>query len=310
MKKILITGGAGFIGSNLCKKLIKENHIICLDDLSCSSINNVKDLIKLKNFKFINHDISNPIKLKVDEIYNLACPASPINYQKDPIKTMKTNIYGALNTLNLSLSNNCKILQASTSEVYGDPLVTPQKETYWGNVNSVGIRSCYDEGKRSAETLFFDHSRIHKTKIKIVRIFNTYGPNMAINDGRVVSNFIVKSLLNKPIEIYGNGHQSRCFCYIDDLIEGLMNMMKSPVNFKGPVNIGSNKVVSVIDLAKKIKKITNSKSKIIFKEALSDDPKSRKPDLELCKNKLKWKSKVSIDEGIRRSVQYFKNEIF
>lgn len=306
-KKILVTGGIGFLGTNLILKLIKDKNvnIICVDNLQTSFSKNLNLFKNYKNFKFIKHDVIKKIDIKVDEIYHLACAASPPHYQKDPIHTLKTNFMGSLNLLNLSKKNKSKILLSSTSEVYGDPLCSPQKEIYLGNVNPIGIRGCYDEGKRVAETLFMDFRRQYKTKIKIARIFNTYGPYMNPNDGRVVSNFIIKCLKNENIEIYGNGNQTRSFCYVDDLINGLIKLMKSKSSFTGPVNIGNISELRVIDLAQKIKNITGSKSKIINKPLPEDDPKIRKPDIKLAKKELNWSPNVNLNDGLEKTIRYF-----
>ncbi len=306
-KNILVTGGAGFIGSHLCEALLKLGHnIICLDNLLTGSVNNISHLINDSNFEFINHDIVNPFyKDKIDEIYNLACPASPIHYQYNPIKTIKTCTIGVINMLGLAKKNNAKILQASTSEVYGDPQIHPQKEDYNGNVNMLGFRSCYDEGKRCAETLFMDYKREHDLKIKIVRIFNTYGSNMTKNDGRVVSNFILQALNNQDITINGDGSQTRSFQYIDDLIEGMIKMMNSQNNFVGPVNLGNPNEISIKKLALKILKLTNSKSKVVFKDLPDDDPKRRKPSISLAIKNLNWKPKYDLDKGLLNTIKYF-----
>ncbi len=306
-KTILITGGAGFLGSHLCDLLIKQNHnLICIDNLDTGSHQNIKHLIDLENFKFINHDICLPLdNFKVDEIYNLASPASPPHYQRDPIFTAKTNVVGAINLLDLAKRNNSKIFQASTSEVYGDPTVHPQHEAYWGNVNPIGIRSCYDESKRCAETLFFDYNRVYNLAIKVVRIFNTYGPRMDKDDGRVVSNFIVQALNNDPITIYGTGKQTRSFCYVDDLIDGFIKLMNSDINITGPVNLGNPKEFTMIELANKIIELTNSKSKLTFKELPQDDPKKRKPNIQAAKDYLDWEPKFSLDEGLVKTIEYF-----
>tara|TARA_B100000989_G_scaffold294803_1_gene274583 strand:+ start:2109 stop:3068 length:960 start_codon:yes stop_codon:yes gene_type:complete len=312
-KKILVTGGAGFIGSHLCKALIELGHnVICLDNLFTGSINNISVLMDNINFEFVNHDITEPYyRDNIDEIYNLACPASPIHYQYNPIKTIKTCTIGVINILGLAKKNNAKILQASTSEVYGDPEVHPQHEDYNGNVNSIGPRSCYDEGKRCSETLFMDYHREHNLKIKIIRIFNTYGPNMAINDGRVISNFVMQAINDKVITIYGDGSQTRSFQYIDDLIDGMIKMMDTNNNFIGPVNIGNPHEISMNKLASTIIRLTNSKSKIIFKELPVDDPKRRNPDINLAKNKLNWAPNYSLELGLSYTINYFKelNEI-
>ena len=309
IKNILVTGGAGFIGSHLCKVLLELGHyVICLDNLLTGSISNIQDLKKNKNFEFVKHDITEPyFRDNIDEIYNLACPASPLHYQNKPIKTIKTCTIGVINMLGLAKKNNAKILQASTSEVYGDPEVHPQKEDYSGNVNVLGSRSCYDEGKRCAETLFMDYNREHNLNIKIVRIFNTYGPNMTKNDGRVVSNFILQALNNENITIYGDGSQTRSFQFIDDLIEGLLKMMDS--DFLGPINLGNPNEISMNKLASKVLKLTHSKSRIIFSELPQDDPKRRKPDISLAIKKLNWKPEYDLDYGLRDTIKYFKNLI-
>ena len=309
--RVLITGGAGFLGSHLCDRLIKKNYqVICLDNFSTGKKDNIKNLIKYKNFEIINGSITNKIKYKekIDQIYNLACPASPPQYQKNPVETIKVNFIGALNVLDLGLIHNSKILQASTSEIYGDPIEHPQKETYWGNVNPIGFRSCYDEGKRAAETLFFDYNRQYKSRIRVVRIFNTYGPNMDMNDGRVISNFICQSLQGKNITIYGKGMQTRSFCYVDDLIHGLISMMNNRHEFIGPVNLGNPKEATMIELAKKIINLTGSSSKIIFKKLPKDDPKKRKPSIKIAKLKLNnWQPKISLDAGLKKTIKYFDN---
>tara|TARA_Y100001954_G_C15689571_1_gene542034 strand:+ start:24 stop:983 length:960 start_codon:yes stop_codon:yes gene_type:complete len=310
-KNIIVTGGAGFIGSHLCKSLVQSNHnVICLDNLFTGSLSNIKDLETNKNFEFVNHDIIEPyFRENIDEIYNLACPASPIHYQINPIRTIKTCTIGVINMLGLAKKNNAKILQASTSEVYGDPDVHPQTEKYNGNVNPLGYRSCYDEGKRCAETLFMDYHREHNLNIKIVRIFNTYGPNMAINDGRVVSNFINQSLNHKDITIHGNGTQTRSFQFIDDLIEGLIKMMDTENCFIGPVNLGNPDEISIKELALKVLNLTNSKSKLINLELPDDDPKRRKPDISLATKNLNWKPICNLDQGLLYTIGYFKKII-
>lgn len=307
MKRIIITGGAGFLGSHLCERLLNEgNHIICVDNFFTGFYENIKHLTNNKNFEIIRHDITAPIHIECDEIYNFACPASPIHYQRNPVHTFKTSVLGILNMLNLARECNARLLQASTSEVYGDPLEHPQKETYWGHVNPDGIRSCYDEGKRGAETLMMDYNRQYKTDIKIIRIFNTYGPRMNENDGRVVSNFIIQALKNIPITVYGDGRQTRSFCYCDDLIDGTVKMMNSE-NFIGPVNLGNPIEMPVIDFAKIIIEATNSKSEIIFKELPKDDPVKRQPDISLAKEKLNWQPKYNLEDGLKKTIEYFEN---
>jgi UDP-glucuronate decarboxylase len=309
--KILVTGGAGFVGSHLCRRLLHEdNEVICADNFFTGSKTNVKDLIGNINFEMIRHDVTFPLYLEVDQIYNLASPASPIHYQNNPVHTTKTSVIGAINMLGLAKRVKAKILQASTSEVYGDPEVHPQTEAYWGKVNPIGIRSCYDEGKRCAETLFFDYWRQHKLDIRVIRIFNTYGPNMHPNDGRVVSNFIVQALQNKNITIYGDGSQTRSFQYVDDLIEGMIRMMNNDQNFIGPVNIGNPGEFTIKELAEKILKlIPESKSKIIYKDLPQDDPKQRQPDISLAKEKLNWKPKINLEEGLKKTITYFRQII-
>jgi len=310
MKNILITGGAGFLGSHLCDRLVKtNNNIICLDNFLTSSEENIKKLKSYDNFKFIEHDITVPLDLKVDQIYNLACPASPIHYQNNPVKTIKTCVYGTINLLDLAIKNKSQILQASTSEVYGDPEISPQHESYLGKVNPIGVRSCYDEGKRCAETLFFDYHRQYKLPIKVVRIFNTYGPKMALNDGRVISNLIIQALKNEDLTIFGNGEQTRSFCYVDDLIEVIIRMMNSDPSIKGPLNIGNPKEFRIIDLAKLILKITNSNSQINFIDLPSDDPKQRKPDIQKVKKTLNWEPETSLEDGLVKTINYFKKII-
>lgn len=311
MKKILVTGGAGFIGSHLCKRLLDEgNTVICIDNLQTSSKENIEELLKNPNFIFILHDVITPFVAKVDEIYNLACPASPIHYQFNPTKTIRTSVIGAINMLELAKESGAKILQSSTSEVYGDPSVHPQPETYWGNVNPIGIRSCYDEGKRCAETLFFDYHRQFNTKIRVIRIFNTYGPNMAENDGRVVSNFIIQALKNEDITIYGEGNQTRSFQYVDDLVNGMIKMMNNESDFIGPVNIGNPGEFTIKELAEMILKlIPESKSKIVYSQLPKDDPRQRKPDISLAKEKLDWEPTIRLEEGLVKTIEYFRNRI-
>jgi len=304
-KTILVTGGAGFIGSHLCKKLLNKNHkVICLDNLFTGTLKNIGEFENNNNFEFVNHDITKPYyRDKIDEIYNLACPASPIHYQSNPIKTVKTCTIGVINMLGLAKKNNAKILQASTSEVYGDPEIHPQKESYNGNVNSLGYRSCYDEGKRCAETLFMDYKREHNLNIRIVRIFNTYGPNMTKNDGRVVSNFILQALKREDITVYGNGSQTRSFQFIDDLVNGLLKMMNS--DFVGPINLGNPIELSMKDLATMIIRLTNSSSNIIYKNLPEDDPKRRKPDISLAKDLLDWNPIIDLETGLLKTINYF-----
>ena len=308
MKKILVTGGAGFVGSHLCKKLLDEgNEVICLDNFYTGNKNNISGLLSNKSFELLRHDVTFPIYLEIDQIYNLACPASPIHYQTDPVQTTKTSVHGAINMLGLAKRTKSKILQASTSEVYGDPTIHPQIESYWGNVNPVGIRSCYDEGKRCAETLFFDYYRQHKLKIKVARIFNTYGPHMHINDGRVVSNFIIQALKGEDITIFGDGTQTRSFCYVSDLVEALIKLMDSDDNFIGPVNLGNPDEFTMNELADLVIKLTNSSSKIVQKTLPEDDPKQRQPDITLAQTKLDWEPRVMLEEGLILTIRYFKN---
>ena len=310
MKRILVAGGAGFLGSNLCKKLVDEgNFVICLDNLFTGRMQNIENLIEKDNFEFIEWDVTQPIDLKVDQIYNAACPASPPAYQKSPTSTTKTCVYGAINMLDLATKNDATVLQFSTSEVYGDPIVHPQVESYRGNVNPIGIRSCYDEGKRVAESLMFDYAREFGTKIKVIRIFNTYGTNMDMNDGRVVSNFIVQALNGEDITIYGDGMQTRSFCFVDDLIEGIVRMMNSDELFQGPVNLGNPGEFTMLELAEKVINHTNSESKIVYRDLPKDDPTQRKPDISLAKEKLGWEPKINLDEGLEKSIDYFKKEL-
>jgi len=310
MKRILITGGAGFLGSHLCDRLIEQgNDVLCLDNFFTGSKENIIHLIGNPRFELIRHDIINPIFLEVDEIYNLACPASPVHYQYNAIKTIKTNVMGAINALGLAKRLKAKILQASTSEVYGDPEVHPQREDYWGRVNPIGIRSCYDEGKRAAECLMMDYHRQNRVSVKIARIFNTYGPRMAPDDGRVVSNFIVQALKGKDITVYGDGSQTRSFCYVDDMIDGLIRTMNTPDSFLGPVNLGNPVEFSIIDLAKTVIRMTNSPSKIIFNPLPQDDPTQRKPDISLAGEMLGWQPKIHLEDGLRETIAYFRKVI-
>lgn len=310
MKKILVTGGAGFLGSHLCERLLNEgNDVLCVDNFYTGSKNNVKHLLSNPRFELMRHDVTFPLYVEVDEIYNLACPASPPHYQFDPVQTTKTSVHGAINMLGLAKRLRAKILQASTSEVYGDPEIHPQTEDYWGRVNPVGIRSCYDEGKRCAETLFFDYWRQHQVDIKVVRIFNTYGPRMDPNDGRVVSNFIMQALQGKDITIYGDGQQTRSFCYVDDLIDGMIKMMNGPEGFTGPVNIGNPGEFTMLELAQQVISLTQSKSQLIFKPLPEDDPRQRQPNIELARKMLSWEPKYSLNDGLQLTINYFKNLI-
>lgn len=308
---ILVTGGAGFLGSHLCERLLDEGHkVICIDNFYSSEKDNILSLLNHSNFTFIEDDICDcRIDFNIDQIYNLACPASPIHYQSDPVKTVQTNVLGSLNMLELAKKNNAKIFQASTSEVYGDPKINPQSESYWGNVNPIGIRSCYDEGKRCAETLFFDYHRQYKLNIKVCRIFNTYGPRMHKNDGRVMSNFIIQALNNLPITIYGKGLQTRSFCYVDNLIEGIIKFMNTDNNIIGPINLGSNQEISIKDLALKIVELTKSKSNIQFLKPLSDDPMQRKPNLELAQKTIDWNPNIKLEQGINSTIDFFREKI-
>ena len=307
MKRILVSGGAGFIGSHLCTRLINEGHdVICLDNFFTGLKDNIMHLMDNHHFEVVRHDVTYPYSAEVDEIYNLACPASPIHYQHDPIQTAKTSVMGAINMLGLAMRLDAKILQASTSEVYGDPIVHPQPESYWGNVNPVGYRSCYDEGKRCAETLFMDYHRQNNVRVKIIRIFNTYGPRMLPNDGRVVSNFILQALHNEDITIYGDGKQTRSFQYIDDLVEGMIRMMNTEDEFTGPVNLGNPNEFPVLELAERIIRMTSSSSRIVFKQLPDDDPKQRQPDITLAKEKLSWQPTIELEDGLKRMIEYFK----
>jgi UDP-glucuronate decarboxylase len=305
-RKILVTGGAGFLGSHLCERLLAAGHdVLCVDNFFTGSKDNIAHLMANPYFELMRHDVTFPLYVEVDQIYNLACPASPIHYQFDPVQTTKTSVHGAINMLGLAKRVKARILQASTSEVYGDPEVHPQTEAYWGRVNPIGIRSCYDEGKRCAETLFFDYWRQHELQIKVVRIFNTYGPRMHPNDGRVVSNFIVQALKGEDITIYGDGQQTRSFCYVDDLVEVMIRMMDSPADFIGPVNIGNPGEFTMLELAEKVLKLTASKSKIVFKALPSDDPRQRKPDIALARAKLDWEPHVALEDGLKETIDYF-----
>jgi UDP-glucuronate decarboxylase len=305
--RVLVTGGVGFLGSHLCERLIKDgDDVICLDNFFTGQKRNVEHLIKNPYFELVRHDVTFPYYAEVDRVFNLACPASPPHYQYDPVQTTKTNVHGAINMLELAKRSGARILQASTSEIYGDPFIHPQLESYWGNVNPIGIRACYDEGKRCAETLFFDYYRQYNVGIKVVRIFNTYGPRMHPNDGRVVSNFIMQALKNEDITVYGDGQQTRSFCYVDDLIDALVLMMNSSMNFVGPINIGNPVEFTMIELAEKILSLTGSSSKIIHKQLPADDPKQRKPDITLAKNMLQWEPKVGLDDGLKETIDYFK----
>jgi UDP-glucuronate decarboxylase len=310
LKKILVTGGAGFLGSHLCDRLVAQgHHVLCVDNYFTGSKNNIEHLLDHKNFEVIRQDVCFPLYVEVDEIYNLACPASPFHYQWDPIQTMKTSILGSYNLLGLAKRTGAKILQASTSEVYGDPQVHPQTESYWGNVNPIGIRSCYDEGKRAAETLFYDYKRIHDVDIKIIRIFNTYGPRMAAHDGRVVSNFITQALQGRTISIYGEGEQTRSFCYVDDLISGMMKMMDTPDDMIGPVNLGNPNEFTIKQLAERVIALTGSKAKIEYHALPQDDPQQRRPDITLAKLVLDWEPTVQLEEGLTNTIEYFKQAL-
>ena len=310
MKKILITGGSGFIGSHLCERLLKEgNEVLCMDSFFTGAKRNIIHLLDNPYFELVRHDVTMPYCVEVDEIYNLACPASPIHYQFDAIQTIKTSVMGAINMLGLAKRVKAKILQTSTSEVYGDPSVHPQPESYWGNVNPIGVRSCYDEGKRCAEALFMDYHRMNGVNIKIIRIFNTYGPNMHPNDGRVVSNFIIQALKNQDITVFGDGSQTRSFQYVDDLIEGMIRMMNTDNSFIGPVNIGNPNEFTMLELAQKVIELTDSKSKIVFCPLPSDDPKQRKPDIQLAKTRLNWEPEIQLQEGLLKTIDYFKQII-
>jgi UDP-glucuronate decarboxylase len=309
-KRVLVTGGAGFLGSHLCQRLLADgNDVICLDNFFTGRKQNVAHLLGQPQFEVMRHDVTFPLYVEVDEIYNLACPASPVHYQHDPVQTTKTSVHGAINMLGLAKRLRCKILQASTSEVYGDPEVHPQSESYWGRVNPIGRRSCYDEGKRCAETLFFDYHRQHGLKIKVARIFNTYGPRMHEDDGRVVSNFIVQALSGRPITLYGDGQQTRSFCYVDDLIDGLVRLMGSPDDLTGPVNVGNPQEFTIRQLAEKVIKLTGSRSELAFQPLPSDDPRQRRPDISLAKSALGWAPSISLDEGLPKTIAYFRSQL-
>ena len=308
-KKILITGGAGFLGSHLIDRLLGEGHeAICVDNLFTGTKRNIEHLMTHKHFEFIRHDVTFPLYLEVDQIYNLACPASPIHYQYDPVQTIKTSVNGAINMLGLAKRTKARIFQASTSEVYGDPEVHPQPESYWGKVNPIGLRSCYDEGKRCAETLFFDYHRQYGLEIKVARIFNTYGPRMHPNDGRVVSNFIVQALRGQDITIFGDGQQTRSFCYVDDLIEGFLKMMQSDAQLTGPVNLGNPEEFTMLELAEQVLQLVGGKSKLVFKSLPSDDPRQRQPNITIARKELNWQPKVPLREGLKATIKYFKDE--
>ena len=310
MRKILVTGGSGFLGSHLCEKLLKKgNEVLCVDNFYTGTRQNISHLLNNPNFEVLRHDVCFPLFVEVDEIYNLACPASPVHYQHDPVQTTKTSVHGDINMLGLAKRLKAKIFQASTSEVYGDPAIHPQTEDYWGNVNPIGFRSCYDEGKRCAETLFFDYYRQHNLNIKVARIFNTYGPNMHPDDGRVVSNFIVQALKGENITIYGDGRQTRSFCYVDDLINGFVKLMDTDHGFTGPVNLGNPGEFSMLELAETVLSLTGSTSELIFKDLPEDDPKQRQPDISIAKGKLEWEPKISLKEGLEKTISYFETLI-
>lgn len=305
-ERIMITGGCGFLGSHLCEQLLAKGHeIICVDNCFTGTKRHIRNLLDHHRFEFLRHDVTFPLYIEIDQIYNMACPASPIHYQFDPVQTVKTSVHGAINMLGLAKRVRAKILQASTSEVYGDPEIHPQTEAYWGRVNPIGLRACYDEGKRCAETLFFDYHRQHRLKVKVARIFNTYGPRMHPNDGRVVSNFIVQSLKNAPITIYGDGSQTRAFCYVDDLVDGLVKLMETPDDFTGPVNIGNPEEFTILELAKKVIDLTGSKTKIVHAPLPEDDPRQRKPDISLASDKLNWQPTTTLEEGLKKTIAYF-----
>jgi UDP-glucuronate decarboxylase len=307
-KRILVTGGAGFLGSFLCERLLNDGHdVLCMDNFFTGRKANIAHLMDNKYFELMRHDVTIPVYVEVDEIYNLACPASPVHYQFDPVQTPKTSVHGAINILGLAKRIKAKVFQASTSEVYGDPSVHPQPESYWGNVNPIGVRSCYDEGKRCAETLFFDYKRQHNLEIKVARIFNTYGPRMHPQDGRVVSNFIIQAIKNEPITIYGDGTQTRSFCYCDDLVEGFIRLMNSDESITGPINLGNPGEFTMLELADNILKLTNSSSELIYEPLPEDDPKQRRPDISLAKEQLNWSPKIDLNEGLKKTISYFEN---
>jgi len=310
VSKVLVTGGAGFLGSHLCERLLADGHdVLCVDNYFTGTKRNVAHLMGNPMFELMRHDVTFPLYVEVDQIYNLACPASPVHYQHDPVQTTKTSVHGAINMLGLAKRVKARILQASTSEVYGDPQIHPQTEDYWGHVNPIGIRSCYDEGKRCAETLFFDYHRQHAVDIKVMRIFNTYGPRMHPNDGRVVSNFIVQALRGEPITIYGDGSQTRSFCYVDDLIDGMVRLMDTPDSFTGPVNVGNPNEFTMLELAKAVIELTEAKSDLVFKELPFDDPKQRQPDIALARAELDWEPTVQLSEGLTRTIDYFRGAL-
>lgn len=305
-ERIMITGGCGFLGSHLCEQMLAKGHeVICVDNCFTGTKRHIRNLLDHHRFEFLRHDVTFPLYVEIDQIYNMACPASPIHYQYDPVQTVKTSVHGAINMLGLAKRVKAKILQASTSEIYGDPEIHPQTENYWGRVNPIGLRACYDESKRCAETLFFDYHRQHQLKIKVARIFNTYGPRMHPNDGRVVSNFIVQALKNAPITIYGDGGQTRAFCYVDDLVDGLIRLMETADDFTGPVNLGNPVEFTILELARKVIELTGSNSKIVHEPLPQDDPKQRKPDISLAKSELQWEPKVTLEQGLKKTITYF-----
>lgn len=311
VKKILVTGGAGFLGSHLCELLVNKGHdVVCVDNLYTGDKRNISHLLSYSNFEFLRHDVTFPLYLELDQIYNLACPASPVHYQSDPVQTIKTNVHGAINLLGLAKRTGARIFQASTSEVYGDPSISPQPESYWGHVNPIGIRSCYDEGKRCAETLFFDYHRQHGVDVKVARIFNTYGPRMRADDGRVVSNFVCQALANSPLTIYGDGEQTRSFCFVDDLIDGFIRLMNSASVVSGPVNLGNPVEMTMTDLAKLVIEIAGSRSKIVYLDPVEDDPRQRNPCIDKAKHDLNWLPETPIAEGLQHTIDYFRKDVF